>query len=166
MPHFVRTRPAPQVSGGYRYLRPYVREDFRRGCAYCLLLELLAAGEENFELDHFRPKSLFPQLTNDFYNLYYTCHPCNRIKLDLWPPPELIARGIGFVDLCSDEFSVHFRQQPDGTWLGRTESGKYTIDKLRLNRKHLVAIRRILKQHGIEPQSEGITEERILRLLR
>src|SRR5437016_10978434 len=114
MPHFVRTRPAPKVTGSYRSFRPYVRKDFCRRCAYCLLGERLAAGEENFELDHFRPKSRFPGLTNDFYNLYYACHPCNRIKLDLWPPKELEERGIGFVDFCGEEFYTHFRSTPDG----------------------------------------------------
>jgi len=47
-----------------------VREDFRATCAYCPLEEIWAAGVENFEVDHFRPQALFPELRASYYNLY------------------------------------------------------------------------------------------------
>jgi hypothetical protein len=164
MPHFERTKPAPNVSGGYASFRPYVREDFRRQCAYCLVGVLLAAGVENFELDLFRPKKAFPQLKEDFYNLYYACHPCNRIKWDSWPPPDLEARGISFVDLCTDEFAMHFRSLADGTWDGLTESGKYTIEMLRLNREHLVEARRLLRQLSIDLLDKTSTQSGLTQM--
>jgi hypothetical protein len=108
------------------------------------LEEIFAAGFENFEIDHFRPRSLFPESSGDYYNLYYSCHPCNRIKHDKWPPSALESKGIGFVDLCSDDFDMHYEETLDGLWLGRTMSAKYTIDALRLNRPHLVQLRRLL----------------------
>lgn len=146
---FVRTKPAPTVSGGYRAFRPYVRSDFEKTCAYCLLCELHAAGEENFELDHFFPESKFAIRKGDFYNLYYACHPCNHIKRAKWPDSRLEAKGIGFVDLCKDDFEIHFRELPDGRWEGLTESAKYTIDALMLNRQHLTQIRVLL--HVLKP---------------
>jgi hypothetical protein len=142
---FFRTKPGPSISGGYKSFRPHVRSDFRRTCAYCLIEELFAAGEENFELDHFWPASEFPDLKDDFYNLYYACHPCNHIKRAKWPDSQLVAKGIGFVDLCQDNFENHFRELPDGRWEGLTESAKYTIDALRLNRSHLMQIRILLR---------------------
>jgi len=45
------------------------------------------------------------------------------------------------VDLCQDNFEDHFTELSDGRWEGLTESGKYTIDALRLNRLHLTQIR-------------------------
>src|SRR5713101_7464175 len=104
MSHFRRRTPAPEARGGYQAYRPHVREDFRETCAYCLLHELWAAGVENFELDHFYPRKYFPERLNDYYNIYYSCHPCNHIKHDKWPTPYLQAQGIGFVDLCRDDF--------------------------------------------------------------
>jgi HNH endonuclease len=145
MAHFKRAIPAPTITGGYRLFRDYVRADVREYCAYCLLPELLAAGVEAFELDHYRPKSFFPQQENDFYNLYYSCHPCNRIKHRKWPTKELIARGIGFVDLCVDTFDTHFALLPDGRWEGLTPSALYTIDLLRLNRPHLIKVRTLIQ---------------------
>jgi HNH endonuclease len=150
MSHFARTKPAPLVTGGYRGFRTYVRADFCQKCAYCLIAELWAAGEQHFELDHFRPKSLFPELEQDFYNLYYACHPCNLSKHRFWPPEDLEQRGTTFVDLCQDEFESHFRSNEDGTWSGITESGKYTVDILRLNKKHLVQVRLLLRRLGID----------------
>jgi hypothetical protein len=143
---FVRTHPAPTVSGGYTLFRPYVRADFIETCAYCLLSELFAAGQQNFELDHFFPAAKFPGRKQDFYNLYYACHPCNHIKRAKWPDPQLEAQGVGFVDLCQDNFENHFKELPDGHWEGLTESAKYTIDALRLNRLHLVQIRLLLRK--------------------
>lgn len=145
MSHFVRANPAPFVQGPYTSFRPHVRRDFRQTCAYCLLEEFFAGGEENFELDHFRPRSLFRDLDRDFYNLYYSCHPCNRIKHNKWPSAELEAHGIGIVDLCRDDFTTHFLELPNGEWEGLTPSARFTIDLLRLNRPHLVAIRLILQ---------------------
>jgi len=142
---FVRMRPTPTVSGGYKSFRPHVRSDFMRTCAYCLLGELFAAGESNFELDHFFPVSKFPERKEDFYNLYYACHPCNHIKRAKWPDSRLSAKGIGFVDLCQDEFESHFRESQDGSWEGLTDSAKYTIDALKLNSIHLLQIRLLIR---------------------
>jgi hypothetical protein len=142
-----------------------VREDFNRQCAYCLLAEILAGGEENFELDHFRPKSLFPNRLNDFYNIYYACHPCNQIKKDAWPPAALEARRIGFVDLCKDDFATHFQINADGRWEGITESGRYTIDILRLNRRHLTILRQLLAQLGLAIHEKKITEAELVQLV-
>jgi hypothetical protein len=43
-----------------------------------------------------------------------------------------------------DKFDMHFEATPDGRWIGRTLSAKYTIDALRLNRPHLVELRQLL----------------------
>jgi len=159
MPHFVRRAQAPYVKGGYRSFRPYVREDFLRECAFCLFSELLSGGEEGFELDHFRPRHLFPELLNDFYNLYYSCHPCNHIKRDSWPPPALEEQGICFVDLCKEDFRSHFSVEVDGRLHALTNPGEYTIDKLNLNRQHLVTLRGLLERLGIHIDKERISEE-------
>lgn len=147
MAHFTRRKPAPvNRRKDYQGFRTPVREDFRATCAYCLLEEKWAAGLENFELDHFRPQSKFPELYLNFYNLYWACHVCNRTKGIHWPAPKHKGIEITFVDLCTDDFDAHFVEHPNGEWLGKTQSAKYTIESLRLNRPHLVEIRRLLKR--------------------
>lgn len=149
MAHFTRRNPAPALGRkDHRFFRVPAREDFRFTCAYCLLREKWAAGLENFELDRFRPQSKFPGLSFSFYNLYWSCHVCNKIKGAHWPSPALLDRGIGFVDLCAADFADHFFEQPGGEWRGMTPSAEYTIDALRLNRPHLVELRRLLRRRG------------------
>ena len=113
-------------------------------------LKTWAAGPENFELDHFRPKSLFPHLLMSYYNLYWSCHVCNRLKTDRWPTRQLLEQGIGYVDLCASTFQEHFVVQKNGKWRGKTLSAKYTIDSLRLNRPHLVELRVLLRELALE----------------
>lgn len=151
MARFTRTRPAPTVKGDYQDFRPFVRADFQQHCAYCLLPELHAGGENNFEMDHFRPKWRFEHLIRDFYNLYWACHVCNHKKRGKWPDSELEQRGIGFVDLCQDDFQAHYEVCEDGTWRPLTASAEYTIDSLRLNCPHLLELRRFLASiHNVQ----------------
>ncbi len=142
-PIFSHRSPAPMTTRDYRRFRSYIREDFSACCAYCLLHELLAGGAENFELDHFKPKSQFRDLIHVYENIYYSCHPCNNIKHDVWPTDELLARGYRFVDPCHDAFSTHFTEV-DGRWEPLTPAGEYSRERLRLNRSHLVRIRQML----------------------
>lgn len=148
--HVNRTYPAPSVKGGYGAFRPHVRSDFEQCCAYCCLHERHAGGEEGFSIDHFYPKDakLFPARMHDFYNLYWSCMPCNRKKWNQWPPYEVLARGICFVDLCIDDFDQHYRLKPDGKLEPLTTSAAYTIAAIRLNREHLVKIRALLLAEG------------------
>ena len=83
MPVFIRRTEPPPIRKDYTIYRPEVREDFTECCAYCLFPEILAGGRENFELDHFHPKSKAAEFEGDvheFYNLCYSCHVCNRNK--------------------------------------------------------------------------------------
>ena len=114
--------------------------DFQQCCAYCLLPELEAAGESNFELDLFRPKSKFLHLRRDFHNLYWSCSVCNGNKWNRWPSPELEQQGIGFIDFCQDDFQDHFRLL-NGLWIPQSQSAEYTEQIIKLNSSHLIAKR-------------------------
>lgn len=117
-------------------------------CAYCLLPEILAGGPESFEIDHFRPKAFpeFAHLIGDFYNLYYSCRPCNHAKGADWPSLFLEAHGYGFLDFCAEPFSAHFQEESDGAWKPLSRRAEYTLERLRLNRSHLVTIRLLLRR--------------------
>ena len=141
MARFIRAHPAPQVRGHYTNFRDHVRRDFQGCCAYCLLPELEAAGEGNFELDHFRPQSKFPHLARDFHNLYWSCGVCNGNKWNRWSSPYQEQQGIGFVDYCRNDFQDHFQLSPSGFWLPLSLSGKYTEQIIKLNSPHLIAKR-------------------------
>jgi hypothetical protein len=169
---FRRRESSPGPFRRYSQYLAFVREDFAECCAYCLLHEILAGGREGFELDHFRPKSLpqFASLVNDFYNLYYACHICNSMKRDLWPDPSQEEDGFEFVDLCAEAFSDHFEEVMDGSWVPLSRQAEYTLDKLRLNRAHLVTIRGYLREiaeaRGWRPPDWNVPlREQVQRLL-
>lgn len=72
-----------QSSNNYLIYKEQLVKDFRDLCGYC--------GKnrnyffDNFQIDHFRPKSKYPDLKNDYNNLVLSCPICNRNKSDDWP---------------------------------------------------------------------------------
>ncbi len=105
-------------ASGYRAYLPWVRADFRQCCTYCLCHELLAGSRDNFELDHFRPKSGHENsFEADFFlNLSYACYVCNKYKAAQWPSDALREKGYRFVDPAPKTFQNHFRTESDGRW--------------------------------------------------
>jgi len=134
----------PFQSKNYQRYRPYIREDFCYCCAHCLMPEHLAAGERNFHLDHFKPKSHFPELRFEYSNLYYSCSVCNQNKGAKWPSSKLQEKGYRFIDTCIENFSSHFSEE-DGKLVPLTPAAEYTQERLRLNSKHLVELRQMIK---------------------
>jgi uncharacterized protein (TIGR02646 family) len=76
----------------WRDFQSALSEVFFNLCAYC---EQVCKGE----VDHFRPKSLFPEHVYEWSNWVYACHTCNHNKLEKWP------RG-GYVDPCAKSAQV------------------------------------------------------------
>lgn len=72
--------PAGYVS--YESFRPWLRDEFTFRCVYCLKRETWGQATGEFELDHFQPQSLSPDLSLDYFNLVYACRRCNSVKLD------------------------------------------------------------------------------------
>lgn len=110
--HTVRRGPEPQALGSVqrkytpRWVKHYrdglstkpsdskwrdfhenVSNAFSSNCGYC---EELCNGE----VDHFRPKSKFPELVYEWNNWVLVCHTCNWKKSNHWPPA-------GYVDPCT-----------------------------------------------------------------
>lgn len=137
----------------YSRYREMIRSDFSKCCAYCLLPELKAAGEENFEIDHREPKSKFPLKIAEYTNLYYSCHPCNHIKGNHWPSENLIKQGVTYLDHCNDDFTSSYSIDLDGKLHPLSRSAKYTIMRVRLNRTHLKKIRKALITMSVKNKS-------------
>jgi hypothetical protein len=149
MPLFSRSLGSFQATLDHLRYRTEIREDFLRRCHYCLMPEPIY-DESLFTIDHFKPKVLFQSLleANDFLNLYYACSGCNKIKWKHWPSPSLIEKGIGFVNLCVDDWSTHFILRDDATLQPLTKSAVYTIERCRLNHESRVKQRRWMLDNG------------------
>ena len=51
-------------------------------CAYC---ETLINAGRSEQVEHFKPKSLFPSFAYEWNNYFLGCNGCNGAKLDKWP---------------------------------------------------------------------------------
>ena len=80
----VETKP---TDSRWRDFHDELEQRFFGLCGYC---ESIDKGE----VDHFHPKSRFPESVYDWSNWIFACHDCNQAKGDKWP-------GGGYVDPCA-----------------------------------------------------------------
>ena len=139
-----RRSPDVPAHGNYEAYRPSLRRDFDFRCAYCLRHEFFFGGGEAGEIDHFRPRHLFPELLAAYGNLYWSCRKCNAVKGGVWPSAAQIERGLRFLDPCADDSSHHWQTHADGTLTALTLPGRYTIRHIRLDRPTLTQFRAFL----------------------
>lgn len=116
-------------------LRQTVRRAYNFACGYCGVREEDVGSE--LELDHFKPRSL--DGGDELENLVYCYTTCNRIKGDFWADSTAEKR---LLHPQQDDLTLHLRQESDGLLTGLTETGKFHLKRLRLNRPPLVALRR------------------------
>jgi hypothetical protein len=115
-------------------VREQVRHRANFACEYCGVTETDVGGE--LTLDHFHPQAHGG--SDDLSNLLYCCHRCNEYKAAYWPAQP------------TDPALWNPRQQPrnahvlllaDGTLYPTSPIGDFTLRRLRLNRRQLVAYR-------------------------
>jgi len=135
-----RNRPS-EIFVDYRRYKPYLRRDFEYQCIFCTIHEVEWGGYLHFHVEHYRPKSRFPHLINDYDNLLYSCDVCNRYKGDDWPSDNPVSDGCGYLDPCEYDFDEHFSYLPDGTVCGLSPVANYMIERLHLNRNQIVRVR-------------------------
>ncbi len=153
--------PDPGPFNHYRDYKPHLRPLFRYRCAYCLSHEDFMGRFDAMEVDHFKPKRRpeFAHLEHEWANLYYCCRRCNQHKSNHWPTDEEARRGLRFVDPCAEDPDDHFRlsrHPKHGDFccvISPTAAGRYTIEKIRLNRDQLVQIRRSIAAEEREEQA-------------
>lgn len=152
----------------YEAYRPFLRQDFEFRCAYCLRHEFFFGGGEAAEVDHFRPRHLFPDLENEYPNLYWSCRKCNAIKGGKWPSEAQTERGLRFLDPCAEESDDHWQTHADGTLTPLTPVGRYTIRQIRLDRPTLADFRRFLSglQARVRDIEAALTKTNLPPLLR
>lgn len=115
-------RHGPRSYVDHSSFRPWLRDEFSFRCVYCLIREQWGRVTDEFDLDHFLPLALAPELAHDYDNLLYACHACNLRKgsRELPDPSRVLTAG-----------SV--RIYPDGTMVGLTAEVERIVRVLCLN---------------------------------
>ena len=148
---FRRSPDVPMLNDYRAYRDTYLRPDFGFRCAYCLTHEFYFLQGDGGEIDHFRPLNAsghdFSHLKNEYSNLYWTCGKCNSEKSNLWPSDAEYAEGFRFLDPCIEDQDDHWATNADGTVTAKTNTGRFTIRFIRLDRQRLNNLRRFLHEY-------------------
>ncbi len=113
--------------------RRALRELYDFCCGYCGTTEIDAGGE--LTVDHFHPQSAGGPDVPD--NWVYSCIVCNDFKGDYWDPGSVQR----ILHPRRDPVAEHIFELEDGTLAPLTDTGRFHIDRLRLNRPQLIAQR-------------------------
>ena len=121
----------------------------RNLCEYCRTLMDLTGHE--FTIDHILPEARGG--TGDFDNLCFCCFWCNNYKQARTHALDpRTGQRVPLFHPRRDLWEEHFRWNASATRiLGRTPTGRATIQALRLNRPSLVEARRIWVRHDLHP---------------
>lgn len=115
-----------------------VRQRYQQCCGYCGVSETDAGGE--LTVDHYRPVTAGGEDGED--NLVYACFRCNTYKGDFFPSPEDVRHGRRILHPLLDPLALHLlEQRHTGLLEPLTDSGRFHLALLRLNRPQLVAYR-------------------------
>lgn len=118
--------------------REAVRRAYGYRCGYCGVHDEEVGSE--LEIDHFQPRSAGGG--DDPDNLVYCCPTCNRLKGDFWATDDPVATQRRLLHPKRNDLSVHLHEKVNGLLTAMTEIGVFHIERLRLNRPPLVALRR------------------------
>src|SRR5260221_4890554 len=84
-------RHGPRGYADHAGFRPWLRDEFSFRCVYCLQRELWVQSQGTFDVDHFLPVSLHPELGVQYDNVLYSCCSCNLAKRAKKLPDPLTA---------------------------------------------------------------------------
>jgi len=134
-------RPAQKAAALSKYKHDQVSDAlhdlFHSKCAYC---EVKTEASDWGNIEHYRPKSRFPELAFDWDNLLWACSRCNSgCKGDEFPEAS---DGGPVLNPCDDEPTEHLVFDLDpvaelANVYGETTRGQTTVEVLQLNRPDL-----------------------------
>ena len=133
----VRVQP---TNGGYVDWKAQVADDCEHRCVFCSLHESEYGGIGNFHIDHFRPKKKFGILRDNIGNLHLSCAICNRFKSDDWPGDPAIDHSLPtYIDPAAADYNTLLTvDQRSFRVSAQVVAGKYTIERLYLNRPQMI----------------------------
>src|SRR5262245_54453907 len=108
-------------------------------CAYC---ESGINASRSQQVEHFKPKALFPSLAYDWSNYFLACNGCNGAKLDKWPHLGDYVRP----DQGQPEMLFVFDDRGGMRAQEASSDAQRTVDDFELDRSGLRDLRRVAIQ--------------------
>ncbi len=121
-------------------------------CSYC---ESAIGHRGEGQVEHFKPKSLFPSLAYEWDNYFLACGGCNRPKSNKWP------REGGYFRPDRRDPAGEFRFAEDGKMTAAREGGdaSRTVRDFRLNEAWLVQWRNVTIRVALEELEDIVRVE-------
>jgi hypothetical protein len=122
---------------------PQLRERIAKSagyrCEYCLTPQRITGAR--MQIDHIIPEAADGPTTEE--NLWLACGSCNAFKGELTRAKDpLTGRYVRLFNPRHQKWKRHFKWSGDGTKIiGRTRTGRATVEALRLNHSEIVAAR-------------------------
>ncbi|RUM61225.1 MAG: TIGR02646 family protein [Persephonella sp.] len=121
-----------------KIIAEYLKKNEQKGmCAYCES----KLKENSYHIEHFRKRSLFPELTFDYNNLFLSCNnenSCGKHKDRYGLTKDEFNTIYSPLYINLDEFEYSYT----GEILGKTPKAKKTIEVFNLNERSLVEKRK------------------------
>jgi hypothetical protein len=133
-------------------LRLRIAEQSRERCGYCLTSAVVSGTR--LEIDHLIP--IARGGPTEEWNLWLACSDCNDRKCDqMYAVDPESKRSVKLFNPRLQSWNRHFAWAQNGTLIvGRTATGRDTVEALRLNRSHLVRSREVWVRCGLHPPSD------------
>jgi uncharacterized protein (TIGR02646 family) len=145
----------------YSLYRDDLKKDFSNACGYCGDDDE-RADRSTFHIDHFAPQKHFPKLKLEYSNLVYACRFCNVSKSDHWVgiDAKIPNNGAeGFIDPCSEDYSVHLGRDSGGCIVAKTPLGRYIIRRLNLNLMRHELLWRARRARALRDKIQALIEQ-------
>jgi hypothetical protein len=128
---------------------PAIAERARYQCEYCHAPE--SVFNFPFEVEHIHPQARGG--SDDIENLALSCHACNLFKSDFETGhDEEDQAEVALFHPRRDVWDLHFAVDAErGEIIGRTPTGRATIERLRMNRPRQINARLRWIQLGVFP---------------
>lgn len=126
-------------------------EDFKEICGYCAKNSRIFL--EEFHIDHFAPKSKFPERKKDYSNYVLACPQCNRLKSDKWvteDPYISHTEENGFIDPATEEYDEHLYRDENGNIKAKTKVGEYMCEVFKFDIRPISLIWKIEKLEQLQ----------------
>jgi len=137
--------PRPTSGSSYHDWKEHLLVEGKYQCVYCAINTNSFGGIRNFHVEHYRPKAKdkFPELENEYTNLFAACSICNCFKSDDWPnEPSTLLDNHAFPDPSKIDYCSFLEHNNQVVVESKHITGKYIIQKLFLNRPQLILERR------------------------